>query len=138
MMTTTANRSARRWLLSFSALAALLVTGCAKDAPLDKVDADRISRADQLKAEKNRFDTAADAPISANTHFAAGQLAETQGDLENAVHQYNEALRLDTKNVQSLYHLGQDPRLNHEFPVRVGVRAEQCAGLLRSFFADRR
>jgi len=38
----------------------------------------------------------------------------------------------------SLYHLGQDPRLNHEYPVRVGVRAEQCAELLRSFFTDRR
>ena len=38
----------------------------------------------------------------------------------------------------SLYHLGQDPRLNHEYPVRVGVRAEECAELLRGFFADRR
>jgi tRNA(adenine34) deaminase len=38
----------------------------------------------------------------------------------------------------SLYHLGQDPRLNHEFPVRGGVRAERCAELLRDFFADRR
>ena len=38
----------------------------------------------------------------------------------------------------SLYHLGQDPRLNHEFGVRGGVRAQQCADLLTDFFAGRR
>jgi len=38
----------------------------------------------------------------------------------------------------SLYNLAADPRLNHEFPVTVGVRAEECAELLRAFFADRR
>ncbi|CAN5570373.1 tRNA adenosine(34) deaminase TadA [soil metagenome] len=38
----------------------------------------------------------------------------------------------------SLYHLGQDPRLNHEFPVRSRVREDECAGLLLALFADRR
>ena len=38
----------------------------------------------------------------------------------------------------SLYHLGQDPRLNHEFPVRGRVRGAESADLLVSFFADRR
>ena len=38
----------------------------------------------------------------------------------------------------SLYHLGADPRLNHEFPVRTGVRRDECAGLLQEFFAARR
>ena len=38
----------------------------------------------------------------------------------------------------SLYHLGQDPRLNHEFPVRGRVLEAQCAELLVSFFASRR
>jgi len=38
----------------------------------------------------------------------------------------------------SLYHLGADPRLNHEIAVRDGVREEECAELLRSFFAERR
>src|SRR4051812_49261836 len=104
MMTTMTNRSAR-WLVPLAAVV-LLATGCAKDGPTDKVDADRISRADQLKAEKNRLDPAADAPISANTRFAAGQLAEAQGDLDNAVRQYNDALRLDPTNAPALYHLG--------------------------------
>jgi tRNA(adenine34) deaminase len=38
----------------------------------------------------------------------------------------------------TLHHLGQDPRLNHEFPVRAGVRAPECAAVLREFFAGRR
>ena len=38
----------------------------------------------------------------------------------------------------SLYHLGQDPRLNHEFATRRGVRGHECAELLRSYFAQRR
>ena len=38
----------------------------------------------------------------------------------------------------SLYNLGADPRLNHEFEVVPGVRAEECATLLTDFFAARR
>ena len=38
----------------------------------------------------------------------------------------------------SLYHLGTDPRLNHEIDVRPGVRADESAELLRAFFATRR
>jgi tRNA(adenine34) deaminase len=38
----------------------------------------------------------------------------------------------------SLYHLGADPRLNHELQVRDGVRADEAAALLREFFASRR
>ncbi len=38
----------------------------------------------------------------------------------------------------SLYHLGSDPRLNHEFATTVDVRAEECASLLSEFFAGRR
>jgi len=38
----------------------------------------------------------------------------------------------------SLYNLGSDPRLNHEFEVQGRVRAAESAELLRSFFADKR
>jgi tRNA(adenine34) deaminase len=38
----------------------------------------------------------------------------------------------------SLYHFGADPRLNHEVRVVDGVRAEECAQLLRDFFASHR
>jgi tRNA(adenine34) deaminase len=38
----------------------------------------------------------------------------------------------------SLYHLGADPRLNHEMTVVHGVRAHESAALLREFFASHR
>ena len=44
----------------------------------------------------------------------------------------------DAGALGSLYHLGADARLNHEFEVDQGVRAEACASLLADFFTDRR
>jgi tRNA(adenine34) deaminase len=38
----------------------------------------------------------------------------------------------------SLYHLGADPRLNHDIAVVHGVRADESAALLRDFFASHR
>ena len=38
----------------------------------------------------------------------------------------------------SLYNLGADPRLNHEFEVVPGVRADEGAAVLRDFFSDLR
>lgn len=38
----------------------------------------------------------------------------------------------------SLYNLCCDPRLNHQIQLRDGVRSEECARLLSSFFASRR
>ena len=38
----------------------------------------------------------------------------------------------------SLYNLGADPRLNHEFLVVPRVRSEECAMLLTEFFGQRR
>ncbi|MED6328431.1 MAG: nucleoside deaminase [Actinomycetota bacterium] len=44
----------------------------------------------------------------------------------------------DAGAMGSLYHLGADPRLNHEVPTVFGVRADECAALLTDFFNDRR
>lgn len=38
----------------------------------------------------------------------------------------------------TLYHLGQDPRLNHEFGVRNAVLVDESTALLQRFFAQRR
>jgi tRNA(adenine34) deaminase len=40
--------------------------------------------------------------------------------------------------VGSLYNLAADPRLNHEFVVLSGIRAQECAALLSAFFTERR
>jgi tRNA(adenine34) deaminase len=38
----------------------------------------------------------------------------------------------------SLYNLCTDPRLNHEVPLTAGIRADESADLLTTFFAERR
>jgi len=38
----------------------------------------------------------------------------------------------------SVFDLGRDGRLNHRLEVYGGVRADECAALIRAFFADRR
>ncbi|MEZ4465985.1 MAG: tRNA adenosine(34) deaminase TadA [bacterium] len=40
--------------------------------------------------------------------------------------------------VDSLYELATDPRLNHRVALTRGVRAEECAAVLQSFFRARR
>ena len=40
--------------------------------------------------------------------------------------------------VRSLFTIADDPRLNHRVRLTTGVRAEECGGLLRAFFAPRR
>ncbi|MDG2428559.1 MAG: nucleoside deaminase [Acidimicrobiales bacterium] len=44
----------------------------------------------------------------------------------------------DAGALGSLYNLSADPRLNHEYPITTGVRAEECSALLVNFFANRR
>jgi len=40
--------------------------------------------------------------------------------------------------IDTLFTIGKDARLNHRFEVRAGVLADECAGLLKRFFATRR
>ncbi|WP_433935747.1 tRNA adenosine(34) deaminase TadA [Sorangium cellulosum] len=40
--------------------------------------------------------------------------------------------------VDTLFTIGRDPRLNHRFVVTSGVLADECAALLRAFFAKLR
>lgn len=40
--------------------------------------------------------------------------------------------------LQSLYTIGSDGKLNHRFAITGGVRAEECATLLKDFFRRRR
>ncbi len=45
---------------------------------------------------------------------------------------------LKAGGVVSLYGIGSDPRLNHEFAVTADVCADECGELLTTFFSDRR
>ena len=47
-----------------------------------------------------------DPPITADTHYAAGQLAESSNDLDKAMSQYHMALQIDAKHAKSLFRIG--------------------------------
>jgi tRNA(adenine34) deaminase len=48
------------------------------------------------------------------------------------------AANLDAGATGSLYNVGADPRLNHEFAITPGVHGPACAELLSAFFGERR
>jgi tetratricopeptide (TPR) repeat protein len=56
--------------------------------------------------DENGFDRAKEPALNPQTRFAAGQLAESQGHLDCAIVQYDQALRLNPKHIPSLYRMG--------------------------------
>lgn len=58
------------------------------------------------RPDDRKFELAKDPPFTATTHFAAGQLAESQGNFVTAIEQYRKALAIDAKHQPSLYRLG--------------------------------
>jgi len=85
-------------------MAALLTTvGCAKDGQVNT--AMSRSDGDKLKNEKIKSEMIQDRPLTADTHFAAGQVAETQDDIPRALEQYQLALNLNPQHAGSLYRM---------------------------------
>src|SRR5262249_44549698 len=64
------------------------------------------SSADAILNPPMKVADAKEPAFTAETHFAAGQFAESQGKLPTAVLQYKAALKLDPKHLESMYRLG--------------------------------
>src|SRR5687767_13560387 len=58
------------------------------------------------KRPADKFETSTDPPFTAATRFAAGQVAESQGNVDNAIAQYREAIKLDPKHLDAMFRLG--------------------------------
>jgi tetratricopeptide (TPR) repeat protein len=84
--------------------AGLVMSGCAKDGQVNT--AMTRNDADKLKNEKIKSEMIEDRPLTADSHFAAGQLAEAQSDVPRALEQYELALKLNPKHAGSLYRMG--------------------------------
>ena len=91
-------------------LAILIVSACNSQKKKEKQAEDEKSKmADaqrQVRQTPDKFETSDDPPISADTHFAAGQLMESQGDLNGALKQYQAALKLDPNHKNALFRTG--------------------------------
>jgi tetratricopeptide (TPR) repeat protein len=83
--------------------------GCDKnkqaEAKREKEIANRAKGEAQANAN-DKFESSDDPPFTSQTRFAAGQLAESQGNLENAIAQYSAAVKLDPKNLDAMFRLG--------------------------------
>lgn len=95
-------------------LVALLIGGCASNS--SSQDAER------LRAERAKFNSQVEnTPPNANTRFAAGQLAESEGDLPRAIQQYQDALKLDPNHAQSLFRLGYVYTGERKYPQAIEI-----------------
>jgi tetratricopeptide (TPR) repeat protein len=82
---------------------------------------DKAGHADKAVHEPDAFEKSGDTPINANTHLAAGQLAESMGDLQRAVMQYREALKLDPKHQNATFALGRILTQQRQFPEAIAT-----------------
>jgi tetratricopeptide (TPR) repeat protein len=82
-----------RYPLAALAMIGMVAAGCATQS---QIAAESPTAADQ---------TVRTGPISADTHFAAGQLAEAQNKLPAAIDQYQQAIKLNPSHRGSLYRL---------------------------------
>jgi len=94
----------------------MVAAGCTKNDPPGQ-----MSTADQmrLKAEKDKFDTST--PLTADTHFAAGQFAESNGDPVVAAQQYQAALKLKPDHQPSLLRLGMLYTAEQQYPQAIEI-----------------
>jgi tetratricopeptide (TPR) repeat protein len=87
--------------------ATCLLAGCAaKNDPSSGISKVPRDQADDMTAHHARFDNAKDPKPTAPTHFAAGQLAESQGATGQAILQYQRAAVADPRHLPSFYRLG--------------------------------
>ena len=85
---------------------ALLISGCAGEKNPAAIQAVSGKDARDMNASRSEFEKNEDPPLTAQTHFAAGQLNETQGSPALAVEQYEAALKLDPKFAPALFRMG--------------------------------
>jgi tetratricopeptide (TPR) repeat protein len=92
-------------LLLLSVFGLLLLSACSSDDSGNSITGVSPDDANQLNAAHQRFESSEDPPITAQTHFAAAQFAESQDAFDKAIEQYNSAIKLDPKHRASLYSL---------------------------------
>lgn len=84
-------------------LAALVGCGGKEQTDIRPVEPDAAAA---LNADHSKFESSQDPPFKPQTHFAAGQLAESQGAFGAAIEQYTAVVKLDPRHQPSLYRLG--------------------------------
>jgi len=112
---------ARRSIILF--VTPLILAGCTSHSDKSHSAVRGISQNDAaaMNAKRNEFQKTEDQPFTAQTHFAAAQLAESQGAPATAVERYNAVLKSNPRHLPSLYRLGILYAQAKAYPQAVGV-----------------
>jgi tetratricopeptide (TPR) repeat protein len=92
----------RRITAAFLAVAAAGLCGCSSHSDSAELTQQRQQQIADQKATMDLGKT----PITADTRFAAGQLAESEGNYSAAVDEYQQAVKLNPRHQLALYRLG--------------------------------
>jgi len=114
----------RSELLVAMAVLGLWTAGCAKSEHEGAVSALGADEASRLNAEHSKFESSADPQFTADTWYAAGQLAESQQATARAVECYRAGLKLDAAHKPSLYRLGILYALLRRYPEAIAAWEE--------------
>jgi tetratricopeptide (TPR) repeat protein len=101
------------------ALLIFLVAGCTKNQ--QSISRLPDAKANALSAQQSKFERADDPPFTAATHFAAGQLAESQEAQLAAIAHYQAALRIDSHHRDSLYRMATVYTRLKDWPRAIGA-----------------
>jgi tetratricopeptide (TPR) repeat protein len=110
--------------LIVSGMAIILVAGCSNhdDKGVSGLRGVSSGQADQLNADRSsKFDAVRDPPLNAETHFAAGQLADAQNAWDRGVVQYQAALKLKPNFPEALFRLGVDYMHLKQYPQAIAT-----------------
>jgi tetratricopeptide (TPR) repeat protein len=101
----------------------VLISGCAKEKKKteDKEQSKLANAQREVRTNPDKFESSDDPPIGADTYFAAGQLMESQGDLNGAVKQYEQALKLNPNHKSALFRLGLVYTALKKYPDAIAV-----------------
>jgi tetratricopeptide (TPR) repeat protein len=101
------------------ALLIFLIAGCAKN----QQDVSKLSddKANSLSAQRSKFEKSEDPPFTAATHFAAGQLAESQEAPMAALAHYQAALWINSHHRDSLFRVGVVYTKLKDWPNAIGA-----------------
>lgn len=109
-----------RIALAFAAATLITISGCRSGKDDDLSYRNQPGQGAAGVPDDAKFEQVKDPEINANTQFAAGQLAEAQGDFNMALLRYDQALKGDPNHLSALYRSAAVYTTLKQYPAAIG------------------